>query len=222
MRRVRRASAEAPAKAARDLTFLPCVFSCAMKYLLRETQEVERSIGEMRVLRILLQFAAFVMLFILVACATTKFLAVWKDDTYQGRPQKILVINAFPSPATRRLFEDEFVTALKDRRIDSVMSYTTMPDPIISDMNAIAAQANAVGADAVLINKPIGTTQGETSGAGGMTYRDVYVNTQTEVHDMKSNKLIMSVTAETWINQGKPYPAQIRSYVKALVKKLSR
>jgi len=56
----------------------------------------------------------------------------------------------------------------------------------------------------------------------GMTYKDVYVNTQTDVYDMKSNKLIMSATAETWINQGKPYPDQIRSYVKDLVKKLSR
>ena len=176
----------------------------------------------MRVLRISLQFTAFMMLFIFVACASTKFSAVWKDETYQGRPEKVLVINAFPSPATRRLFEEEFVKALKDRRIDAVVSYTAMPDPIVSDMNAIAAQANAVGADTVLINKPLGTTQGETSGAGGITYKDVYVNTQTDVYDMKSKKLIMSATAETWIFQGDPYPAQIRSYVKALVNKLSR
>ena len=182
----------------------------------------------MRALRISLPFTAFMMLFILIACASTKFSAVWKDEAYQGRPEKVLVINAFPSPASRRLFEEEFVKALKDRRIDGVVSYATMPDPIVSDMNAIAAQANAVGADTVLINKPLGTTQGETSGPGGMgmtygmTYKDVYVNTQTDVYDMKSNKLIMSATAETWINQGKPYPAQIRSYVKALVKKLSR
>lgn len=182
----------------------------------------------MKVLRISLPFAAFVMVSILIACATTKFSAIWKDETYQGRPEKVLVINAFPSPASRRLFEEEFVKALKDRRIDSVVSYTAMPDPIVSDMNAIAAQARAVGADTVLINKPLGTTQGETSGPSGMgmtygmTYKDVYVNTQTDVYDMKSNKLIMSATAETWINQGKPYPAQIQSYVKDLVNKLSK
>jgi len=181
----------------------------------------------MRALRISLPFTAFMMLFILIACASTKFSAVWKDETYQGRPEKVLVINAFPSPASRRLFEEEFVKALKDRRIDGVVSYANMPDPIVSDMNAIAAQANAAGADAVLINKPLGTTQGETSGpgvmyGGGVAYKDVYVNTQTDIYDMKSNKLIMSATAETWINKGKPYPAQIRSYVKDLVKKLSR
>ena len=176
----------------------------------------------MRALRISLPFTAFMMLFILIACASTKFSAVWKDETYQGRPEKVLVINAFPSPATRRLFEEEFVTALKDRRTDAVVSYTAMPDPIVSDMNAIAAHANAVGADTVLINKPLGTTQGETSGAGGIVYNDVYVNTQTSVYDMKANKMIMSVTAETWILQGDPYPAQIRSYIKTLVNKLSR
>jgi hypothetical protein len=176
----------------------------------------------MRVARILVQFAVFVMLFLLVSCASTKFSSVWKDETYQGRPERVLVINSFPSPATRRLFEEEFVMALKDRRIDAVASYAVMPDPIVSDMTAIAAQANAAGADTVLINKPLGTTQGETSGAGGMTYRDVYVNTQTDVYDIKSNKLIMSVTAETWILQGDPYPAQIRSYVKDLMRKLTR
>jgi hypothetical protein len=181
----------------------------------------------MRVFRMSFRIAALLMMFLLIACASTKFSAVWKDEAYQGRPAKVLVINAFPSPATRRLFEDEFVTALKDRRIDAVVSYTAMPDPIVSDKDAIAAQATAVGADAVLINKPLGTTEGQTIGAGvtvgaGVAYRDVYVNTQTDVYDMKSNKLIMSVIAETWISQGKPYPAQIRSYVKALVKKLSK
>jgi hypothetical protein len=176
----------------------------------------------MRVLRLSMQFAAFITLFIFLACTTsTKFSTTWKDETYQGPPTKILVINAFPNPANRRLFEDEIVMALKDRKVDAVVSYTIMPDPIVSDKDAIAARAMEVGADTVLINRPLGIIQGETIGAGA-TYIDVYVNTQTDVYNMKSNKLILSATAETWIRQGTPYSTHIKSYIKDLVQKLSQ
>jgi hypothetical protein len=144
------------------------------------------------------------------------------DKTYQGHPEKILVINSFPNPATRRLFEDEFVMALKDRRIDAVLSYTIMPDPVVSDKDAFAAQAKEVGADTVLINRPLGTTKGDFIGAGGVTYVDVYINTQTDVYDVKSDRLVVSVTAETWIQQDAPYSALMKSYIKDLVRKLSK
>jgi hypothetical protein len=176
----------------------------------------------MKVLRLSMLFATFIILCISLACTSTKFTASWKDQTYQGHPEKILVINAFPNPANRRLFEDEFVMALKDRRVDAVVSYTIMPDPVASDKHTYATQAKEVGADTILINRPLGTTTGEVVGAGGVTYSDVYINTQTDVYDMKSNRLVVSVTAETWIQQDAPYSALIKSYIKDLVQKLSK
>jgi hypothetical protein len=199
-----------------------------MQHLLRDPEEGERSMGEMRALRSSLQFAAFIMVLILPACTSTKFSTVWKDTTYQGHPKKILVINAFPNPANRRLFEDEFVKALKDRKVDAVVSYTVMPDPIVSDKGARADEEACwrvlqdAGADTVVINKPLGSTKGETSGASGVTYLDVYINTQTDVYDMKSNSLVFSATAETWIRQDTPYATLIQSYIKDLVKKMSQ
>ena len=182
----------------------------------------------MRALRLSLQFAVFIMVLISLACTSTKFSTLWKDKTYQGRPSKILVINAFPNPANRRLFEEEFVKALKDRRVDAVVSYTVMPDPIVSDKDSRADEEafwrvlQEVGADTVLINKPLGATKGETSGASGVTYLDVYINTQTDVYDTKSNRLVLSATAETWIRQDTPYATLIKSYIKDLVQKLSQ
>jgi hypothetical protein len=175
-----------------------------------------------------MQFAAFIMLMILLACATTSTEsdAVWKDATYQGHPEKILVINAVKNHTVRRLYEDELVKALKDRRIDAVVSYTVMPDPIVSDKKTIAALAYAVGADTVLISKPLGSTKGETSGAGisgaDIDYLDVYISMQTDVYDMKSNRLVLSTTAETWIQQETPNVTLIKSYTKDLVQKLSK
>jgi hypothetical protein len=168
------------------------------------------------------------MLFIVLACTSTKFSTLWKDKTYQGRPAKILVINAFPNPANRRLFEEEFVKAVKDRRVDAVVSYTVMPDPIVSDKDVRADEEaywrvlQEVGADTVVINKPLGSTKGETSGASGVTYLDVYINTQTDVYDIKSNRLVLSATAETWIRQDTPYNTLIKSYIKDIVHKLSQ
>jgi len=174
--------------------------------------------GVMRVSRLSLQVALFIILFLFIACTSTKFSTLWKDETYQGHPEKILVINAFPNPANRRIFEDEFVKELKAHRIDAVISYTSMPDPVVSDKDAIAAQAKRVGVDTVLINRHIGTTTRET--AGFTTYQDLYINTQIHVYDMKSNRLILSATAETWIRQDIPYSVHIKSYVKDVVQRL--
>ena len=137
----------------------------------------------MRAFKIFLQFTAFVMLFLFMACLppTTNFSSLWKDETYQVRPEKILVINAFKSPSNRRLFEEHFVKALKDRRIDAVVSYNAMPDPVVDDKDAIAVQAKAVGADTVLINRPLKTAQNEIQISGGILFGEAYIHTQTEV-----------------------------------------
>jgi len=188
---------------------------------------VERNNSDMRVLKLSLQFVLFITLFLVVACASTKFSTIWKDETYQGHPEKILVINSFPNPANRRIFEDEFVKALKGRGIDAVMSYTTMPVSVVLDKDAFAAQAKEIAADAVLVNQPLGTTMSETAAPGGYSYTgvaftDVSIETRTDVYDMKLNKLILSVSAATWIHQDEPYLKQIKSYVKDLVNQLSR
>ena len=95
----------------------------------------------MRNLRKSLPFASFLLLVVLGACTSTKFSAVWKDETYEGHPGKILVISTFQNPANRRLFEDDLVKSLKDRGTDAVVSYTVMPDPAVSDKNTIALHA---------------------------------------------------------------------------------
>jgi len=176
----------------------------------------------MRVSRICQKFVLFVTLFLLGACASTKFTVIWQDETYKGHPGKILVINAFPNPENRKLFEDELVRAFKDHRIDAVVSYTFMPQPVVSDKKAIAAHAKEVGADTVLINRALGTRMNESGGHGNLYYEDVFVRTQTDVYDIKSNSLILSASAETWIRQGEPYSSRIHSYVIDLVNKLSQ
>jgi len=181
----------------------------------------------MRVLRVSLQFAAFAMLFLFIACAspTAKFSSIWKDETYQLQPEKILVISTFKNPAYRKLFEDAFVKALKGRRKDAVVSYTIMPDmpdPVLEEKVAISLQAKAIDADAVLINRPLETTQNDVHMSTGLPVWKTYINTRTDVYDTKSNKLIMSVSAEAWLQKKNPYDVQIQSYIKDLVSMMSQ
>ena len=208
----------------------------------------------MRVLRIFLQFAAFVTLFLFMACTSMKFSAVWKDEAYQGRPGKILVINTFTNPATRRLIEDEFVKAMKDRRIDAVASYTLMPDPFVSNKGAITAQtiatqakgaivtqAKEVGADTILINRFLGAREPRESlyhegtaleyrdgtpfeylAGTSFEFRNVYISTQTEVFDMKSNRLVLTASSEIYIGGGLSNINLIQVYIKDLVNKMSQ
>ena len=138
------------------------------------------------------------------------------------RPEKILVINAFKFPSNRKIFEEDFVKALKDRRIDAVVSYNVMPDPVVDDKDAIAVQAKAVGADTVLISRSLETAQNETYVSGGILFGEAYIHTQTEVYDMKSNRLVFGASAETWIQKNKLYADQIQSYIKDLVNMMSQ
>jgi hypothetical protein len=91
----------------------------------------------------------------------------------------------------------------------------------VIDKSAIALHAKELGADAVLINKPLGTKMDEAGGVFGV-YEDLHIKTQTDVYDIKSDRLILSITAETWIRQDVPYSIHIQSYVKDLVRELSR
>ena len=181
----------------------------------------------MRVLKLSMQLAVFFMLFIFLACASTNSTSIWKDKTYQGHPEKILVINAFPNPGSRRLFEDEFVKAVKERGVDAVVSYSIMPDPIVSDKDSVADEEalycciRDVGADTVLINKPVGKPRGELRGE----IVAVYLDMQTNVYDIKSNRLILSIQEKMRIKHSTPSSAliaPIKSYVEDLVNNLSK
>ena len=117
------------------------------------------------------------------SCTATKFTSVWKDETYQGRPAKIMVISVSNTPATRRLLEDAFVKELKDYETDAIVSYTALPDQYVADTGAINAKAKKVGADTVLVTKAVGRKTG-TTGSLWATYPDEYIDTETNMNDV--------------------------------------
>ena len=98
-------------------------------------------------------FAPIAML--VTACATTQLNAVWKDQSYQAHPTKIMVIGLAKNPVNRRVFEDEFVRQLNTHGTEAIASYTILPDRQKDDHAVIAAKLAELGADAVLITRMV-------------------------------------------------------------------
>jgi hypothetical protein len=166
-------------------------------------------------------FASVAVMIFLTGCTATKFKAVWKDETYQAKPVKILVIGISNIPAIKRLTEDEFVKELQSHGTDAVAGYTMLPDQPEADIATILAMAAEVGADAVLITKPIGRRSAPSESSIFGSYENQFVDTQTNIYDVKSHKMVWTATTETWIKNYASNRDQIRSFVKVIVKELT-
>ncbi len=165
-------------------------------------------------------WTSVVALSILVAaCTSTKFISVWKDDTYQGKPARIMIVAESNKPALRRMLEEEFVKELKKHGTDAISSYALLPDQSLTERGAIYAKAREDGADAVLATRLVGRTV-NASGSLWANYEDQYIDTTTEIHDMKSGKKIWTASSETRRNTNMSDNAQIQSFVKAIIRKL--
>ncbi len=175
----------------------------------------------MKTAKMVFRFLAFLMPVFFMSCASTKFMAVWQDETYTGSPAKIMVIGISNNSAVRRLLEDEFVKELREHETDAVASYTVLPDQSAADRNAVDAKAREIGADTVLITKSVGRKM-ETTETVWAVYEDTYIDTQTNIYDVKSGRMIWTAAAQTWVREGVADKIRIRLFVKAIAKRLTR
>ena len=157
-------------------------------------------------------------LLLLPSCsATTQLTSVWRDETYQDHPRKILVLGMLKTPGNRRILEDEMVRQLKAHGTDAVAGYTVLPEQIEANKETITAIMNEIGADAVLISRLMDKKSVTTyvpgspppTGYGwhgyysynpGYVVQDEYAVVQTNLYDLKTNKLIWTAASETWIS----------------------
>jgi len=180
---------------------------------------------------------AFVLL---PSCSpTTKLASVWRDDGYQTHPKKMMIIGELKNPGNRRLFEDEMVKQLKALGNDAVVSYAAIPERTGVDRDTITAKMNELGADAVLIARVVdkktvstyvpGTVRPGYPGYGGgwhgyytysqsYTVQDEFAVLQTNLYDLKTDKLIWTAVSETWITENNE--SLIRSFTKVIIDRL--
>jgi len=179
--------------------------------------------------------------FLLTSCATTILTTVWKDESFKGPVGKIAVIGIFKTPAIRNFFEDEFSRQLKTHGIEAVASYTIIPVDDQSDKDIVASKLRNLGMDFVLVTRLVDRKTVQTYIPGqaymvpgyyrswggyyqyayspGYLVEDTYAYAETNIYDVKNDKLIWSARSETEISGMNQ--ELIRSFVKIMIDRLS-
>lgn len=103
-------------------------------------------------------------------CATTEVTATWKDPSYQGRPQKILVYTVLKNQLRRRVFEDEFVGHFTSRGINAVPGYAIFPGEELVKKEALEEKLTSLGFDALLLTQITGTRTEQVQVPGTINY----------------------------------------------------
>jgi len=163
---------------------------------------------------------------LMTACSTTQVKSVWKDPSYVGHQQRIMVIAVTKEPITRRIIEDEFVLQLKVRGRDAIASYATLPDVRQDDQEAIAKMVAQLGADTLLISRLVSKRSVQVYYPASVSHRPHYygkwpdyyrhgyesINTpgyttkyeyalmETNLYDASNDNLIWAVTTETGVD----------------------
>jgi hypothetical protein len=181
---------------------------------------------------------------LVTACATTELISVWKDPSYQQHPSRIMVIGIVKSPATRRIFEDEFVRQLTAHGSKAIASYSEFPDTQQGNDAAIAAKVKQMGVDTVLITRLVSKKTVQVYVPGTPYYpppyygtwpdyyryghqtmytpdrivEDEYAVIETNLYEANNNKLIWTASSQTEL--GSSNQDLIEPYVSVMVKSM--
>lgn len=181
---------------------------------------------------------------LVTACSTTQLDSAWKDPTYQEHPARIMVIGIVKNPATRRIFEDEFVRQLAANGTQAIASYSELPDTQQGNDAAIAAKVKQMGVDTMLITRLVSKKTIQTFvpgtpyfpppyyGTWPEYYRygnqamyipdriveDEYAVIETNLYSVGNNKLIWSATSQTGL--GGSNQQLIKPYVDVMIKSM--
>ncbi len=107
--------------------------------------------------------------FFVASCATTEVTSVWKDESYQGMPHKVLVQAVLKKPVNRRIVEDEFVRNFRSRGIEAVAAYNVLPGEELATKEALEQQLKSGGFDTLLLVRLTGTKEEQRVVPGTVT-----------------------------------------------------
>jgi len=190
---------------------------------------------------------AVIALAAMTSCApATQLTQSWAEPTAAGKTyQKIVVVGATERAPTRHRFEDAFVTALKMRGVTAIPSYSVAGDGRL-DKEAAAAKLQEVGADAVIVTRlvdqesyqeyypPTYSTVAAPSAyyggwygyyslgytyetSPGYTVQNKVFRVETNLYDVKNDKLLWSGITETTITAGESPSGEIEPTITLLL-----
>jgi hypothetical protein len=188
---------------------------------------------------------AVICLFVLTSCATrtTTLTNVWKDKDYKGTPHNIIIIMVTKSQITRELVEGMFVAGLDDRGNKAVASYKIVPLDQLDERDTVKSKMQDIGADAVLVSRLVDQKTIETYTpriiygfvpdfyydwwgyydyvmvAPGYTGETQVIFAETNMYDIKTEKLIWSARSATEVSEGDQQ--LIKTFVKVMIDRLA-
>lgn len=175
------------------------------------------------------QIAFFIILFVLLlslaSCTSTKLTSTWKDNTYEGYIDTLIIVAVTENTRNRLIFEREFAEEFSNAGIEAIASIDVIPPEEASNEAAILDEAQKRGISMILVTHLIGVDEKSvyhppktrTVSRGGYYgrfhsyYPRVYeyvhepgyytkhksVNLETNLYETRTQKLIWSVTSET-------------------------
>jgi hypothetical protein len=171
---------------------------------------------------------------LLVGCASTKVVEHWADPDFNAKLKNIMVLSLNQSDESRRLFEDGFLKALRQRKIQSSASYSFLPSNEDLDKEKVKAAITGSDIDGVLVLRAVKITMEERhvqAQASGTRYNSFYayvgeyrpsyssysteeklVHLETNLYAVDGEKLIWTGKTETF------NPSDVNAYLVDLTK----
>jgi len=192
-------------------------------------------------------FSVFLLLTLsplLLSCASTKTIKVWKDEGYSQRLRKVLVIAVADQDYMRNHFENVLSNSLTSRGIEAVPSNKIFPQSLKLDRKAIEAKVRELGIGSVLVTRSTGKTEESWLDPGytfvvpvgyyewygfysdsfamvtipGQAYDAEFFSLTTNIYDVSSEKLIWSYLSRVKVEQSKE--GAINPFIDTLMKQL--
>ena len=169
----------------------------------------------------------FSFVFLIISCAGTELTHKQINEAYKGKPaSNILVIGITGNEDSRRFFERKFVAKLKSVGVEAISSENAIPMPpdLKLTKEMILNAVNQFKNDAVIITHLIDKQEKEAITRGGQGNRGYYgfyysrfsysrdpsysstsktVRLETNLYDVKTEKLIWSGQSKTWSKDSK-------------------
>ena len=146
------------------------------------------------------------------------------------------------SPVTRELVEGMFVAGLDERGNNAAASYKIIPLDQLSDRDVVESKIKGLGADAVLVSRLVDRKTMEIYDPGvvygfpdfyydwwgyydyvvvtpGYTDETQVIIAETNMYDIKTEKLIWSARSETEVTEGDQQ--LIKTFVKIVIGRLA-
>ena len=169
----------------------------------------------------------FSFVFLIISCAGTELTHKQVNEAYKGKPvSDILVIAITGNEDSRRSFERKFVSQLKSVGVEAISSEDAIPMPADLKLKkeTILNAVNQFENDAVIITHLIDKEEKEVYTRGDQAHRGYYgfyysrfsysrdpsysstsktVRLETNLYDVKTEKLIWSGQSKTWSKDSK-------------------